>query len=234
MKSAFVGIISVMLVVIAITFMGCTSQTTPPSSNVSVPTSSGTPSATSPPSNPSLALPQAGSIVNSSSVFGTNFNWFEYQATTATGGNTIVMDMKVERSIGTYQGQSAIHSKITMTSSTNGLNTVYDTYYDLSMNSLLGGTMTITFNGQKTTTNIPPGQTSLDAVTSFNTATPLTFVDIEPVSVPAGSYPNASKYTRLVNETTFTYWSASGIPVPVKMISNFPSGSITYELMGWG
>ena len=102
------------------------------------------------------------------------------------------------------------------------------------MDSLLGGTMTITLNGQKTTMNIPPGQISLEALTSFNKATPLTFVGIEPVSVPAGSYPAASKYTRSVNETTFTYWSASGIPVPVKMISSFPSGSITSELVGWG
>ncbi len=94
--------------------------------------------------------------------------------------------------------------------------------------------MTTTFNGQKTTTEIPPIQISQQAVTNFEKAAPLTFVGIESVSVPAGSYPTASKYTRSVNETTFTYWSASGIPVPVKMISNFPSGSITSELMGWG
>jgi hypothetical protein len=105
------------------------------------------------------------------------------------------MDMKTERSTGTYQEQSAIHWKITTISSINNFNVVYDTYADSSSHSILGGTMTTTFNGQKTTMDIPPSQISQQEVTNFENASPLTFVGTEPVSVPAGSYPVASKYT---------------------------------------
>ncbi len=235
MKSAYIGIIAVMLVVIAITFMGCTSQTAPISPNVSIPASSGTSSANSPSLTASPAFPQVGSIVSSASVFGTNYNWFEYQTTTAAGSNNITTDMKVERSNGVYQGQSAINYKITMTSSTNNFNMLYDAYYDSSTDSLLGGTMTITTDGQKTTTNIPAGQSiPQTAITSFEKAFPLTFEGTEPVTVPAGSYPAAIKYTRSINETTITYWSVSGIPVPVRVVSSYPSGLFTEELVGWG
>ncbi len=117
MRSAFSGIVLVIFVVIVITFAGCTSQTTPTSPNTSVPPASGNSSGNSPSLAASPTLPQAGSIVSSSSVFGKNYNWFEYQATTATGGKTITMYMKTELSTGTYQGKSAIHYTITETSS---------------------------------------------------------------------------------------------------------------------
>ena len=234
MRSTFFGMVSVMFVVVAITFMGCSSQATSTTSNVSVPTSTGTSSANSPPLASSSTLPQVGSIVNSTSVFSNNYNWYEYQAITAAGSKTTTMDMKTEQSTGTYQGKSAIHNTITVTSSADNYNVVYDSYADPSNYAILGGTMTTTFNGQKTTTDIPPIQISQQAATNFEEAAPLTFDGTEPVSVPSGSYPAANKYTRTVNETTISYWSVSGIPVPVKIISNFPSGSITYELVGWG
>ncbi len=237
MRSDFVGIMSVILVVIAITCMGCTSQTTTSQNDsVLVPTASGTSTANTPSLAASPTLPQVGSIVSSTSIFSKNYNWYEYQATTAAGGKTTTMDMKTERSTGTYQGKSAIHYTITATSSADNFNIVYDAYADSSSNAILGGTMTTTFNGkrQKTTTDIPPIQISQQEVTNFEKAAPLTFAGTEPVSVPAGSYPAANKYTRTINETTITYWSALGIPVPVKTIASFPSGSITSELVGWG
>jgi phospholipase C len=235
MRSDFVGIVSVILIVIAITCMGCTSQTTTsPNESIPVPTASGTSTANSPSLAASPTLPQIGSIVSSTSIFSKNYNWYEYQATTAAGGKTTTMDMKTERSTGNYQGKSAIHYTITETSSADNFNMVFDTYADPSSYAILGGTMTTTFNGQKTTTAISPIQISQQAVTNFEKAAPLTFAGTEPVSVPAGSYPAANKYTRTVNETTITHWSASGIPVPVKTITSFPSGSITSELVGWG
>ena len=57
-----------------------------------------------------------------------------------------------------------------------------------------------------------------------------TFVGIEPVSVPAGTYPTASKYTSLYQGATTTFWTAPGVPGFVRMVS----GDTTMELNGWG
>ncbi len=43
--------------------------------------------------------------------------------------------------------------KVTMTSS--AMNGVYDYYYDSAMNSILGGTMTMTVNGKTMTISYP-------------------------------------------------------------------------------
>jgi hypothetical protein len=57
-----------------------------------------------------------------------------------------------------------------------------------------------------------------------------TFVGIEPVSVPAGTYPVASKYTSTSQGMTATFWTAPGVPGFVKVVS----GDATIELNGWG
>ena len=57
-----------------------------------------------------------------------------------------------------------------------------------------------------------------------------TFVGIEPVSVPAGTYPAASKYTSTYQGVSATYWTAPGVPGFVKMVS----GDAIMELNGWG
>jgi hypothetical protein len=57
-----------------------------------------------------------------------------------------------------------------------------------------------------------------------------TFVGIEPVSVPAGTYPAASKYTSTYQGVTSTFWTAPGVPGFVKM----QTSDATMELNGWG
>jgi hypothetical protein len=57
-----------------------------------------------------------------------------------------------------------------------------------------------------------------------------TFVGIEPISVPAGTYPAASKYTSMYQGASSTFWTAPGVPGFVKMVS----GDATMELNGWG
>jgi hypothetical protein len=63
------------------------------------------------------------------------------------------------------------------------------------------------------------------------------------VTVPAGSFPEAMKYTRknsddsvYSTETVITYWFAPGVPVPVKWAVDDPVKGLvfTYELKGWG
>jgi len=61
-----------------------------------------------------------------------------------------------------------------------------------------------------------------------------TFVGIEPVSVPAGTYPVASKYTSTYKGMTATFWTAPGVPGFVKMVSSSSDGAATMELNGWG
>ena len=61
-----------------------------------------------------------------------------------------------------------------------------------------------------------------------------TFVGIESVSVPAGTYPAASKYTSTYKGVSATFWTAPGVPGFVKMVSGSSDGSATMELNGWG
>jgi hypothetical protein len=60
------------------------------------------------------------------------------------------------------------------------------------------------------------------------------FAGIEPVSVPAGTYAAASKYTVTTQGLTSTYWTASGVPGFVKFQVNTEGGPVTTELNGWG
>jgi hypothetical protein len=57
-----------------------------------------------------------------------------------------------------------------------------------------------------------------------------TFAGIEPISVPAGTYPTASKYTSTYKGTTTTFWTAPGVPGFVKMQTT----DTVMELNGWG
>lgn len=233
MKLSYIGIAAIMLVLIAVVFAGCTSQTTPTASGGSTPTaSSGSSSSAS--SAAAASSQQVGSTVSSTSIFGTSYSWVEYQTTTTSQGKDISMDMKSQRSTSTYNGQPAIEMKATMKSS-EGTTTDSDIYYDSAMNSVLGGTMTMTVNGQTTTINIPASQLNQASATNFNKARSLTFEGIEPVSVPAGTYPAASKYSSTDNGSTMTFWSAPGVPVPVQMTATTSSGgSVKSELVGWG
>jgi hypothetical protein len=60
-----------------------------------------------------------------------------------------------------------------------------------------------------------------------------TFVGIEPVTVPAGTYATASKYSITTQGQTMYYWTAPGVPGFVKMQTNTAEGAIM-ELNGWG
>ncbi len=61
-----------------------------------------------------------------------------------------------------------------------------------------------------------------------------TFVGIEPVSVPAGTYPTASKYSLTSSGQTMYYWTAPGVPGFVKYQMSTSDGLVTTELNGWG
>jgi hypothetical protein len=228
MRIKTLNIVAIMLIVFVVAIAGCSSKS--PSSANSTPASGS--------SSPSSSQ-QVGSTVSSSSVFGTNYNWMQFQITNNYGGTEMNTTTKIEKSTGDYKGTPAIHQKMTSTTSNNG-NVVYDIYYDTSKNNVLGGTMTMTINGQTMTQDIPASQLSTQApssqITNFNQESSLTYAGTESVTVPAGTFQDTSKYTVSSNGNDITYWVASGVPVPVKMTmtSSSAKGSTTFELMGWG
>jgi len=219
----------IMFLVIAVAVTGCTS-TSPSSSNTAQTSGAASTGAAS------SSTPQVGSTSSASSIFGTNYNWVEYKTTASYGGKEMTTDLKDVKSDGSYQGSPAIEVKATITTST-GSSIVDDIYWDPTMSTILGGTMTMTAaNGQTITENITAAQLSQMKSTNFHSGT-LTFVGVEPVTVPAGSYPVASKYTYVQSGSTgtgSTVWSAPGVPLPVKVAGTSSTGSFTMELVGWG
>ena len=87
-----------------------------------------------------------------------------------------------------------------------------------------GMTMDCSSSGSQTQSN--PSEVKSDVQ--------FTFVGIEPVTVPAGTYPTASKYTATSNGQTVTYWTAPGVPGFVKMQYKTSEGNMVTELNGWG
>lgn len=239
MKVSHTGIVAVILMVLAIAFAGCSgtsSSSAAPAGGSAAQATTGAgaaPAAATTAAASSASSSQVGSSVSSSSVFGGSYTWMEYKTTSSYSGTTTTMDTKTERSTGDYKGTPAIHMKMTMTSS-QGMNSVYDVYYDTSMKNVLGGTMTMTVNGQTITQDIPASQLQNMQSSGFTGDYSLTYAGVEPVSVPAGTYPAANKYTASRSGTDTTYWVATGVPVPVKYASSSSQGSSTAELVGWG
>lgn len=103
------------------------------------------------------------------------------------------------------------------------------------------GTCTMRIEGE----GMPSGGMTMDCSTSGSTEqqsnpsdvksdVQFTFVGIEPVTVPAGTYATASKYAVTSNGQTVYYWTASGVPGFIKMQYNSSDGNMVTELNGWG
>jgi hypothetical protein len=174
-----------------------------------------------------------------------------------------VFSVRAERSTANYNSSPAIHFKITATSdypewigdtlvnTKNGRIEVEDSYYDASTGRILGKTMTETIKGEMKpevdlTTYLsgyhredsPGGYLGIDPFGEMNIT--LTDKGTESVSVPAGTFPNARKYTGNFRDgTKITFWVVPGIPIPVQY--QFPNKYMdgvdpfqSYELKGWG
>lgn len=143
--------------------------------------------------------------------------------------------MKTEVTQETYQGKTATHTRMTSTMTTPMATTTIIDMYAASGVSL-GGHMKIISNGQTVIDqDIPPGDSSkTPRDPNADKTTQYTFVGIEPVTVPAGIYPAAMKYTATIQGMTSTYWTAPGVPMFVKMELKSADGDIAQELVGWG
>ncbi|MFA5269262.1 MAG: hypothetical protein WC379_14945 [Methanoregula sp.] len=198
-------------------------------------------------------------------IFHGDFNWAEYRE-----NNTVTMppnpryqweySVKIERSAGYYKGSTATHEKITvvsdysewvdhiLTNTEDGYVYIEDSYYDDSKKHL-GGTYSETIKGvlqvheEDTSTQDnpeggPEGWLGFRPFDEMNIS--LTDLGTESVTVPAGTYPDAQKYTgKFRDGTPITFWVVPDIPVPVQY--QFPNKYIdgvdpfqSYELKSWG
>jgi len=172
-------------------------------------------------------------------------------------------DLRVERSAGNYLGSPAIHYRVTRTSDypewvgdtltqvRDGWVAVEDTYYEPVTNRFLGEARTETIKGvvnpaaasstyftEQCREVQPCGEMGFEPFTEMN----ITLEDKgrESVTVPAGTYKDARKYTgRFRDGTPITFWVAPGVPVP--LLYQFPNKYMdgespfqSYELRGWG
>jgi hypothetical protein len=263
-------VIASLLIIVAVVFSGCTnpapselSVTTP---QIPVTVTKTIVNVTTI-VNPQETITQINTKNSSIKVFNRDYHWVEYRNNIS---QTLLpnpryqweKNERVERSESDYNGVPAIHYKTTTTldypewvgdkliHSANGWIIVTDSYYDTLENTFLGGTSSETIKGvKKPLTEIPAG-------TSFNREeepsgemgiTPfgemnitLTYERTETVTVPAGTYPDARKYSgKFRDGTPVTFWVAPGIPVPVQY--QFPNKYLdgenpfqSYELRGWG
>jgi hypothetical protein len=93
-------------------------------------------------------------------------------------------------------------------------------------------------NDQFSREDRPGGYLGIEPFGEMNVT--LTYKGIETVTVPAGTYSNARKYTgNFLDGTQIKFWVVPNIPVPVQY--QFPNKYIdgvdpfqSYELKGWG
>lgn len=177
MKLSKIRIVTILLVIIAAVFSGCTDSATQVPSVITPQITSTIAETTAAPAvtitlQPATTI-QVKAMESPVKVFGLDYRWVEYR-----NNNTVTMPpnpryqweyaIKAERSSGNYKGIPAIHYKITSTSdyaewigdklvhTANGMIAVSDRYYDISTNRFLGGTWAETIKGiVKPATDLP-------------------------------------------------------------------------------
>ena len=200
MKFSYVSIFAILCIVIAVTFAGCTS--TSPTTTSTIPTASSTTGNNAPAASSTTSAPSAGSVVSGKSILGnTNYNWVEYKSVVKSGGDTMTILTKFEKSGACTMKMTSATMQITVDCSAKG--------------------------NQDTSQQSNPNDVQPDVK--------FTFVTIEPVTVPAGTYPMASKYSVTTPEQgTVYFWTAPGVPGFVKYEIKTTDGIGTVELNGWG
>lgn len=161
--------------------------------------------------------------------------------------------LKIERSYKSYKGTMAVYEKFTgimdYSGIENGLINVYERFLDSETNNYLGGTIETTING----VTQPVSELNADedyfpgdepsfviGITPSGAADiALTYEGTESVTVPAGEYPDACKYTGYFPDgTPITFWIVQDIPVPVRyrFTNDYLEGEDpiqTFELKSW-
>lgn len=198
-------------------------------------------------------------------IFNGEYRWAEYRinnTVTHVPGTRTQWEYiaKIERSSEVYHGIPAIHEKITITGDTvdwrgeekilipDGFQATETLYFDRSTRRFLGGTFTSSQNGiaqpqqvlpeDKTyCENCRPSWLGINPFDEMNIS--LSADGEDAVTVPAGTYPDARKYSGyLPDGTPITFWVVPGIPVPVQYRADMglegENPMQSFELRGWG
>jgi hypothetical protein len=266
-------IFTILLVITAVLFAGCTGQDEPgvpeqvQQTITPVSTSPGT-AAMTPVPNPATTV-QITVTESPVRIFNGQYRWVEYRENSSVTmppnpRSSWIYNHKLERSMENFKGKPADHHKTTtisdypeccinniVTITKNGSVYLEDIYLDASTGRSLGGTLSSTIKGvAQPPEEIPEDIASLNpdvdyggwlGITPFREVN-MTLADggTEYMTVPAGAYPDARKYTgKFPDGTPITFWIAPGVPVPIRY--EFPNKYLdgedpfqSYELVGWG
>jgi hypothetical protein len=206
-----------------------------------------------PPTDPDRTKlqPAPGTLVSKADLFGTpSLQWDEYEYSQQIRGLPDSFGTsRMEKSKEDSRGKPVIHENHTYGLHPEESRALWDTtmddmYYDEYGNMVSMHRRVIRDGEFLENRDYPP--------VTLNRGTPdcsgtifeprYTFTGIDPVTVPAGTYPGAMKYVWDTDDdpssktSTVTYWFAPGVPVPVRwMFEDQEKGLLfTYELKGWG
>jgi hypothetical protein len=266
-------IVTILLILMAVSFTGCTGQDGPESGpalqQLITPGSMSHEITTVTTDRQPVTPVQITAPEDPVKIFNGGYRWVEYRE-----NNTVTMppnprsswlyNIRLERSTGNYNGNPAIHFRITtisdyseccidniVTKIKDGRVSVEDSYYDASTDKLLGETYSETiksvlqppedytaYYSQHNREDGPAGEMGITPFDDMNIT--LTDLGTESVTVLAGTYPDARKYSgKFQDGTQITFWVTPGVPVPVQY--QFPNKHLdgvdpvqSYELKGWG
>jgi hypothetical protein len=220
MKYRYPVILVVFVTLIAMVVSGCTSAS-PSTTSTSVVSPSIAPSA----STPTTSGGNTGTLGSLYQVG--NFKSYDYNLTSSIG----VFDTQYKYDIATFGDVSnARHLQNNLT--TSGYTETWDLYYDGT--KFLGGQRKY-LHGTQVLAPKDFGGENIDNAIEMSRAGALYTISNdgqETVTVPAGTFV-CTKYT--VNDGPYagTFWEASGVPVPVKVVlTDAMMGNL--ELISWG
>jgi hypothetical protein len=194
--------------------------------------------------------PEPGSRISKADLFGTpSLKWEEYRTDLIVDSTRSNGTWRIEFMDHDYEGNPAIRENFTSTIHIEGTEPAFkdtimdDMYYDADGNLISVHRRYIRDGQFLENGEIPvPGKTRGSPDCPGNVFAPrFAYIGIDPVTVPAGSYPGAMKFVETVTGSsiaggteTGTYWFVTGVPVPVKRTYEARGVFQMVELTGWG
>lgn len=254
-------IITILFVITAVLLAGCTDQDEPgvpeqvKQTFTQVITTHGTPAMTPVP-HPATT-DQVTTTMSPIKIFNGEYHWAEYRINDSSTfppnpRKGWEYDAKIERSYEVHDGVPAVHEKILVTDDEFTFRLTTDSYFERATKRFQGGTIEIRDkdrNPPLTSPEIIPADMTyregyhrswliISPFENFNTS--LSFEGVESITVPAGTFPNARKYSGKLfdDDAPITFWISEGIPVPVQYqplnpeIEGVDPVQI-FELKGW-
>jgi hypothetical protein len=168
--------------------------------------------------------------------------WYSYQGqTTQSDGMTFNINIRYDLESSSYQGSPAIRytTDHSMFAGSVGAHETCE-YYTDSNGILLAGTCTGTgtdpTTGNKRTVQQPLTSVKTQDPNLFPRQPGFSFSGTESVTIPLGTFRDASKYTGTFGDIHLAYWLSPGIPVVLKLEMTSPKypGSTVLMLKAWG